>query len=157
MTETSSLKLADAGAEQRTSERSSLAYESIDQAFPDVDPGLTPFGSKILVQIRTPMRRTRGGIELPEESRETEQWNTQVSKVIALGPVAYRNRDTLELWPEGEWVQPGAFVRCPKYGGDRWEVPVPNSNDAALFALFNDLELSGEVTGDPLEMVAYLK
>lgn len=157
MTEKSSLKLADAGAEQRTKGESSLAYESLDQAFPDVDPGLRPFGSKVLVQIRTPMRRTKSGFYLPEESRETEQWNTQVSKVIELGPVAYRNRDTLELWPEGEWVHPGAFVRCPKYGGDRWEVPVPYSNDAALFVLFNDLELGGEITGDPLEMVAFIK
>ena len=156
MKETSSLSLADVGAEQRT-KTSSLAYDSLDQAFPDVDPGLKPFGSRVLVQIRTPMRRTRGGIELPEESRETEQWNTQVSKVISLGPVAYRNRDTLEVWPEGEWIQPGAFVRCPKYGGDRWEVPVPGSVDLAMFTMFNDLDLVGEITGDPLEMVAFIK
>lgn len=157
MTKASNLSLADAGAELRTKEAPSLAYESIDQAFPEVDPGLKPFGSRVLVQIRTPMKRTRGGIELPQESRETEMWNTQVSKVIALGPVAYHDRDTLELWPEGIWVQPGAFVRCPKYGGDRWEVPVPNSNDDALFVLFNDLDLGGEITGDPLAMVAFLK
>lgn len=155
MTKTSSMTLAQAGAEPRTS-ASALAYESIEEAFPEVDAGLKPFGSKVLVQIRTPMRQTRGGIHLPEESRETEFWNTQVSKVIALGPVAYRNRDTLELWPEGEWVQPGAFVRCPKYGGDRWEVPV-SSNETALFVLFNDLELAGEITGDPLDMVAFIK
>ena len=156
MTKTSGLSLADAGAEQRTS-ASALAYESIDQAFPEADPGLKPFGSRVLVQVRTPMTKTRGGIHLPDESRETEFWNTQVAKVIALGPVAYRNRDTLELWPEGEWVQPGAFVRVPKYGGDRWEVPVPSSQDDALFVLFNDLELNGEITGDPLDMVAFIK
>lgn len=153
MTNQSNLSLADAGAESR----SSLAYDSIDQAFPEVDPGLTPFGSKVLVQIRTPMRRTKSGIHLPEEARETEQWNTQVSKVISLGPVAYRNRDTLELWPEGVWVQPGTFCRCPKYGGDRWEVQVPSSQDPALFVLFNDLDLGGEITSDPLEMVAFIK
>ena len=103
------------------------------------------------------MKRTRGGIEISEESRDTELWNTQVSKVITLGPVAFRDRDTLKEWPEGEWVQSGAFVRCPKYGGDRWEVPVPNSQDAALFVLFNDLELGGEIIGDPLDMVAFFK
>lgn len=157
MMKSSSLSLADAGAEDQSTKRISLAYESIEQAFPDVDPGLKPFGSKVLVQIRTPMKRTRGGIVIPEESRDTELWNTQVSKVIVLGPVAFRDRDNLKEWPEGEWVQPGAFVRCPKYGGDRWEVPVPNSQDAALFALFNDLELGGEITGDPIDMVAFLK
>jgi co-chaperonin GroES (HSP10) len=135
-----------------------MAYDSIDQAFPDADPGFTPFGSKVLVQIRTPMLKSRGGIALPQETRETEQWNTQVAKVIKLGPAAFCNRETLEEWPEGKWVQPGAFVRCPKYGGDRWEVPVPNSLDMALFVVFDDLDLSGEVPEDKvLETVAYLK
>ncbi len=153
MTQQSSLSLADAGATHRTI----LGYESLEQAFPEVDAGLRPFGSKVLVQIRTPMTRTKEGIIIPEDARDTELWNTQVSKVISLGPVAYRNRDTLDLWPEGEWVEPDMFVRCPKYGGDRWEVPVPGSMDPALFVLFNDLELGGEITGDPLEMVAFLK
>jgi len=154
MTQKRNLSLADAGSQSR----SSLAYDSIDQAFPDVDPGFKPFGSKVLVQIRTPMRRSRGGIELPDESRETEQWNTQVSKVIALGPAAFCNRDTLEPWPEGLWTQPGTFVRCPKYGGDRWEVPVPNSQDSALFVVFDDLDLSGEIPAEHvLQTVAYLK
>ena len=157
MNQTSNLSLTDAGAEDHHAKRISLAYESIEQAFPDVDPGLRPFGSKVLVQIRTPMKRTRGGIEIPEDVRDTELWNTQVSKVITLGPVAFRDRDSLKEWPEGQWVQPGAFVRCPKYGGDRWEVPVSNCQDAALFVLFNDLELGGEITGDPLDMVAFLK
>lgn len=155
MTKSERLTLADAGSQSRTS---SLAYDSIDQAFPEVDPGFKPFGSKILVQIRTPMLQSRGGIVLTEESRETEQWNTQVSKVVTLGPVAFCNRETLEEWPEGKWVQPGTFVRCPKYGGDRWEVPVPNSQDRALFCVFDDLDLSGEIPEDKvLETIAYLK
>lgn len=134
-----------------------LDYSSLEDAFPPVPPGLIPFGSRVLVQIRTPVTRTKAGFYLPEETRETEQWNTQVAKVIALGPVAYRNRETLEPWPEGPWAQPGAFVRCPKYGGDRWEVPIPNSSDKAIFALFNDLDLGGQIDGDPLKMVAYVK
>ena len=63
MTKTSGLSLADAGADSRTS---SLAYDSIDQAFPEVDPGFIPFGSRVLVQIRTPMLTTRGGIVVPD-------------------------------------------------------------------------------------------
>jgi co-chaperonin GroES (HSP10) len=134
-----------------------LDYGSLEDAFPNVEPGLRPFGSKVLVQIRTPMTRTKGGLYVPEEVRETEQWNTQVAKVISLGPVAFANRDTLQLWPEGAWVKPGMFVRCPKYGGDRWEVRVPGTPDPALFVIFNDLDLVGEIEGDPLVMVAYLK
>jgi co-chaperonin GroES (HSP10) len=132
-------------------------YGSLEDAFPNVKPGLKPFGDKVLVQIRTPMTRTKTGFILPQESREVEKWNTQVAKVIAVGPVAFKNRDTLQPWPEKAWVHEGMFIRCPMYGGDRWHVRVPGSPDPALFALFRDVDLSGEIEGDPLEMVAYFE
>lgn len=137
---------------------SAYDYSDLTEAFPEVEPGLKPFGTRILVQIRSPKSRTKGGIELPHDSRETELWNTQVAKVIALGPVAFKNRDTLEPWPEGEWCKEGTFVRVPKYGGDRWFVPLPNSTkrEKALFVLFKDTNLVGEVTIDPLEVIAFI-
>lgn len=139
-------------------ERSVWDYGSLEEAFPEVESGLVPFGDKVLVQIRTPMTRTKGGLYVPDESRETEQWNTQVAKVISLGPVAFMNRDTLQPWPEGAWVKPGMFVRCPKYGGDRWEVMVKDRpGEYAVFVVFRDVDLVGEVKGDPLAMIAYLK
>jgi len=133
-----------------------MEYEGLEEAFPDVDPGLIPYGARVLVQIRTPKRETVGGIILPEEIRETELWNTQIAKVISLGPVAFKNRDTLESWPEGDWCQPGTYIRCPKYGGDRWKIPVPGTNENALFTLYRDLDIIGEVKGNPLDIVAYL-
>ncbi len=130
--------------------------DAMSFAFPEIDSGVKPFGSRVLVQLRRPKSTTEGGIIIPEEARETEKWNTQVAKIIMLGPVAFKNRDTLDPWPEGDWCQPGDFVRCPKYGGDKWEVPVPGSNDPALFILFNDLDLGGEVTGNPLTIKAFI-
>jgi co-chaperonin GroES (HSP10) len=134
--------------------RPSYSYNSIDEAFPAADAGVTPFGSRVLVQIRSARQKSAGGIILTQQDRQTDFDNTQVAKVIALGPAAFRNRDTLTVWPEGEWAQPGAFVRVPKYGGDRWFVDIPNL-EAALFVLFNDLDLVGEITCDPLSVVAY--
>lgn len=138
--------------------KSTFSYDSLDQAFPKADPSLEPFGSDVLVQIRTPRTRTKGGLYLPEESRETDLWNMQVAKVIALGPVAFHNRETLEPWPEGAWCKPGEYVRVPKYGGDRWWVDVPESIDGkALFVLFRDTDLKGRVPEDKvLDMVAYI-
>jgi len=133
-----------------------LGYASLAEAFPDVDPGLRPFGSTVLVQMRTPMTRMKSGLFLPQATRETEKWNTQVAKVVALGPLAFKSRDTLEPWPEGAWVKPGTFVRVPKYAGDRWEVPVPKSPDRALFILFKDGDLRGEITINPLDYEAYI-
>jgi len=144
------------------SERIALDYDDVDQAFPEVDPGLVPFGSRVLVQKRSPKERLKSGLIVPDEVRETEFWNTQVAKVILLGPGAFKNRDTLEVWPEGEWAQPGAYVRVPKYGGDKWFVEVPEEEaektgvEKAFFVLYNDLDLIGEITCNPMDVIAYL-
>lgn len=129
--------------------------DELVEAFPGVDPGVQPFGSRVLVQIRTPKRKSAGGIILGTDTRETEKWNTQVAKVISVGPLAFKNRNTQETWPEGEWCQPGEFVRVPKYGGDRWTVPI-RQDEEAMFVIFNDLDIIGRVTGDPLAIRAFI-
>jgi len=126
-----------------------------EQAFPKADPGVIPFGSRVLVQIRSPKLKSAGGIIFHTETKETEKWNTQAGKVIALGPLAFKNRDTMQPWPEGDWCQPGEYVRVPKYGGDRWEVQLQDKS-FAMFVIFSDLDIVGKVTGDPLEMKAFL-
>lgn len=128
-------------------------------AFPSVDPGAKPLGGRILVQLRrTKKKATSAGIILVEETKETEKWNNMVAKVIEIGPLAFKHRDTMQSWPEGSWVEVGDYIRVPKWGGDRWEVPVPNETDEdpALFMILNDHEVIAKVTGNPLEMRAFL-
>ena len=129
-------------------------------AFPIVDPGAKPLGARILVQLRRTKKKTAGsGIILVEETKETEKWQNMVAKVIEIGPLAYRNRDTMAPWPEGSWTAVGDFIRVPKWGGDRWEVQVPGDDELeekALFMILNDNEVIAKVTGDPLAMRAYL-
>lgn len=132
-----------------------MTYEdALGEAFPAVDAGVQPFGSRVLVQIRTPKKKV-GSILLVQDTKDTEKWNTQVAKVISMGSLAYKNRNTQELWPEGQWCQPGDFVRVPKYGGDRWEVPL-NKDENAMFVIFNDLDIIGKVTSDPLAIKAFI-
>ena len=128
---------------------------NLEEAFPSVEPGLVPFGSRVLVQIRSPKKTSSGGIILHNETRETEIWNTQIAKVHSLGPLAFKNRNTMESWPEGDWCKPGEYVRVPKYGGDRWKVPYGNDEEA-LFVIFNDLDIVGGVVGDPLAIKAFI-
>lgn len=131
-------------------------YENaLAEAFPAVEAGIQPFGSRVLVQIRTPKSTSAGGIILSTDTKDTEKWNTQVAKVVSIGPVAFKNRTTLESWPEGDWCQVGDFVRVAKYGGDRYEVPV-NSNESAMFVIFNDLDIIGKVLTDPLKIKAFI-
>ena len=132
----------------------------IDWAFPVVDPGAKPLGGRILVQLRrTKKKATSAGIILVEETKETEKWNNMVAKVLMIGPLAFKNRDTMQSWPEGSWVEVGDYIRVPKWGGDRWEVKVPGEDDLedpALFMVLNDHEIIASVTGDPLAMKAFL-
>lgn len=127
-----------------------------DYAFPAVDPGVEPFGSRVLVQIRRSRKKSKGGIILTDDSKDTEKWNTQTAKVVSLGPLAFKNRETRNDWVEGDWCKVGDFVRVAKYGGDRWEVPIDGSEEPALFVIYNDLDLIGRVTGDPLAVKAFI-
>ncbi len=132
-----------------------MSEDALREAFPPADPGITPFGSRVLVQIRTPKTKTASGIIIDNGSRDTEKWNTQVARVVSVGALAFKNRNSMEPWPEGSWCGPGDYVRVPKYGGDRWEVPLANG-ESALFVIFNDLDIIGQVTGDPLAIRAFI-
>lgn len=132
-------------------------YENaMAEAFPAVDAGIQPFGSRVLIQIRTPKKKSAGGIIIDIGSQDTEKWNTQIGKVIALGPLAFKNRNDMQTWPEGEWCKAGEYVRVAKYGGDRWEAKIPGTNESAMFVIFNDLDIIGQVTGDPLAIRAFI-
>lgn len=132
-----------------------MSEQTLEEAFPKAEPGVKPFGSYVLIQIRNAVTKTKSGIELMSDTRDTEKWNTQIGKVIAVGPLAFRNRNTMEPWPEGAWCAADDFVRVAKYGGDRWEVPI-DKDTAALFVMFKDTDLIGKVVGDPLAIRAYI-
>lgn len=132
----------------------------LEEAFPLVDPGARPLGARVLVQLRrTKKTVTASGIVLVEETRETEKWQNMVGKVIELGPLAFRKRDSMEPWVEGIWCKLGDYIRVPKWGGDRWEVPLPNApkdEDPVLFMVLNDHEVIATITGNPLAVKAFI-
>lgn len=130
---------------------------SLREAFPAVDPGAKPLGARVLVQLRRTKRTVTGmGIILVEETRETEKWQNMVGKVIELGPIAFRKRDSMEPWVEGTWCEVGDYIRVPKWGGDRWEVPCPGEDEPVLFMVLNDHECIAKLTGDPLAVKAFV-
>ena len=132
-----------------------FTYDSLDEAFPAIDPGVEPFGSRVLCQIRLAKKKTAGGIILTGDTKDTETWNTQIAKVVSIGSLAFKNRNTQETWPEGSWCEVGDFVRVPKYGGDKWTVKI-NDDEEVIFVILNDLDLIGKVTGDPLAIKAFV-
>jgi co-chaperonin GroES (HSP10) len=135
-----------------------FSHEEMTEAFPDVDPGFKPLGSRLVIQLRSPKLKSRGGIILTDFDKDTELWNTQIGKVRAIGPVAFCNRETLKPWPEGAWAKVGEFVRVPKFNQDRWMIDHESGNikTAVLFMLVNDIDILGLKTGNPLDVKAYI-
>ena len=111
------------------------------------------------MQLRRIKKKHASGLILVSETKENEKWQNMIGRVVALGPLAFRNRETMQPWPEGVWVSIGDFVRVPKWGGDRWERDVPGEDeteDPVLFMTLNDHEVITRVTDDPLSYKAYV-
>lgn len=129
---------------------------TLDELFPEIDPEFKPYGHRVLLQVRRVFEKSKGGIVLAETTQETEQWNMQVAKLIAVGPLAFKRRDTGEAWPEGVWASIGDFVRIPRWGGDRWSVDMNDGGKPVTVVLLADSDLLGKHEGDPAGIKAYL-
>jgi co-chaperonin GroES (HSP10) len=148
-------KIALVEGNQGASDPAELAW-----AFPEVNAGQAPFGGRVIVQLRRIRKTAKGSrIILVDETKENEKWQNMIGKVIAIGPLAFKNRETMASWPEGSWASVGDYVRVPKWGGDRWERAVPsegNSDTPVLFMTINDHELIAKVTDDPLSFNVFI-
>ncbi len=116
--------------------------------FPEVDPGAKPCGPQVMIQLRTVKKQSSGGIILATETREFNQGNTQVARVVRVGQIAFRDRSSGETWKEGAWAEAGDIVLAPRYGGFRFEVPIPGTEDEAIFAIINDTDIKMVIEGN---------
>ena len=114
--------------------------EYISKHFPDVDPGAYPTGNQVLIQLRT-VPKMVNGIILAEATKDFNQGNTQVARVVKLGHIAFKDRATGAEWKEGAWAKVGDIVLGPRYGGFRFEIPVSGTEDDAIFAIINDFDI----------------
>ncbi len=128
--------------------------DTLNEVFPEVNSGIMPFGSRVLVQIRRPEKKTKHGIILVDESVQAAKHSTQIAKVVAMGPVAFKNRSTMAPWPEGAWCKVGEYVRTPMFGGDRFSRK--HEREEILFVIFNDIDIIGKVTDDPASILTFI-
>jgi len=113
----------------------------IEKHFPQVESGATPCGNQIIIQLRTVPKKSAGGIVFVEETKEFNQGNTVVARVVSLGQIAYRDRNSGDSWKEGSWAEVGDIVLAPRYGGFRFSVSIPDTDDEAHFAVLNDYDI----------------
>jgi len=115
------------------------------ECFPIVDPGLEVAGDRVLVQLRREKSKSKGGILLVDETRQTLKFNETVAKVIQVGPLAYKDPFTLELWPEGPWCKEGDLVRTIKYGGDRFVIDAGDDGSPVVFITLQAREIISKI------------
>ena len=125
-----------------------VSDKTIDEMFPPIDPEFTPFGHRVVVQVRRVVAKTSSGIILAKETKETEAYNNTVAKLIAVGPLAFKNRTTGEPWPEGTWAEVGEYVKVSRWGGERWSVDLDDGLEPVMMAILSDGDLIGKYTGD---------
>ena len=111
---------------------------SYEKFFPEVEHGIKPLGGQVLIQGKFIPAKTVSGIALPDEYREKESYLIRIGKVIAMGPLAYCNRETTEPWKEGKWAEEGDFVYVPATGS---VISKMINNERYTFVLLNDTEV----------------
>jgi chaperonin GroES len=102
--------------------------EDQEVADPDKLPNLTGF--HILVRPVSVKTKTKGGIILPDSTKDDMAFLTTVGRVIALGDLAYE--DT-KKFPKGPWCKVGDYVCYGKHSGVKMKY-----RGVKLLLLFDD-------------------
>ena len=128
----------------------SISASDLGAAFPEIKPGVRPFGQRVLVQMRVVREKTAGGIILAKDTKDANRDLGQMGKVVAMGQIAYCNRDTGKPWSEGAWCKVGDYVRVIRYGGDRFRRQL-GDGEHVEFVMLNDHEVYAGVDTDAFE------
>ena len=108
-----------------------------------------PMNWKVLIQPNDIKAEPKGGILLPDKVKENEQILTAHGTVMAVGELAYRERETGERWKQEIVPQVGDKVTYGKYAGQK--IVVNN----VRFLLLNDDEITA-ILPDGVEVTAYV-
>jgi co-chaperonin GroES (HSP10) len=108
-----------------------------------------PLGWKVLVQPNQAKAKTKGGIFLPESSQDNEEYLTAHGTILAMGELAYRDRDTGQAW-KGQWPTEGNSVTYGKYAGQKLTI------NGVKMLLLNDDEITS-VLPEGVSIAAYVE
>ena len=85
-----------------------------DISTPDVLPELP--GLHVLVRPVSIKEKTKGGILLPNSTKDDMSYLTTIGEVIKIGDLAYNDN---EKFPKGPWCQLGDYVCYAKHAGQK--------------------------------------
>jgi co-chaperonin GroES (HSP10) len=88
--------------------------EEEEESTPDVLPELPGF--HVLVRPVSIKEKTKGGILLPNSTKDDMSYLTTIGEVIKIGDLAYGDK---EKFPKGPWCQLGDYVCYAKHAGQK--------------------------------------
>ena len=88
--------------------------EDEDERTPDVLPEHPGF--HVLVRPVSIKEKTKGGILLPNSTKDDMSYLTTIGEVIKIGDLAYNDN---EKFPKGPWCQLGDYICYAKHAGQK--------------------------------------
>jgi co-chaperonin GroES (HSP10) len=88
--------------------------EEEDESTPDVLPELPGF--HVLVRPVSIKEKTKGGILLPNSTKDDMSYLTTIGEVIKIGDLAYNDKDK---FPKGPWCKLGDYICYAKHAGQK--------------------------------------
>ena len=111
------------------------------QADPEVLPELPGF--HILVRPISIKTQTKGGILLPDSTKDDIAYLTTVGKVLGVGDLAYQDTDK---FPKGPWCKLNEWIIFSRYAGSRFKI------DGGEVRVLNDDEVISTIK-DPNDIL----
>lgn len=122
---------AAAEAAQKVAEEAAKAAH-IEQADSMRERLPRPTGWRVIVLPYAGARRTKGGIELANETIERQQLTTTCAYVLSVGTLAYKDASK---FPDGPWCKEGDWIIFGRYAGARMAI------DGGEIRILNDDEI----------------
>ena len=100
------------------------------------ESGIKPVEFKVLIKPIEVEEKTKGGIILPQQTKEREAYAQQEGLLVAVGAIAFTEPDWLEK------PRPGDKVLFDKFAGG-----TVTGRDGQMYRLINDKEIAAVIYG----------
>tara|TARA_R100000773_G_C4215182_1_gene114006 strand:- start:1254 stop:1679 length:426 start_codon:yes stop_codon:yes gene_type:complete len=108
-----------------------------------------PLNWKVLVQPHQVKMKTKGGLYLASQSKDNEEYMTAHGRILALGDLAYKDRDTGQSWRMTTVPKEGDRVTYGKYAGQKVTI------NGVRLLLLNDDEITS-ILPESVEVTSYI-
>lgn len=100
------------------------------------ESGIYPTEYKVLIAPKTVEEKSKGGIIIPDQTKERDQFAQMEGELVAISPLAFTYANAAE-WNGAERPKPGDRVLFAKYAG-----AVVKGRDGVDYRIVNDKDIA---------------